>query len=110
LPAHYRGREAEITHDENTYIPQSSEHGALEQGLLVVLRVDRRVQGRVVIGAQPVSVQHVPPFLLAIALHLLASVAADGRQALEAPAAPDFDSLELRREYPPTPADALQKF
>ena len=73
-----------------TYAP---EWRAPDHGLLIMPRVDRLV----VAGLHLVPSQLVPPFLLTVATHHL--VAANNRQFREAPAASDFDGLEVGRIY-----------
>ena len=73
-----------------TYAP---EWRAPDHGLLIMPRVDWLV----VAGLLPeVPIQIVPPFLLTVATHhLVADV--NNRQFREAPAASDFDGLEVGR-------------
>ena len=68
-----------------------------EESLLVVRGVARREEGWVVTDVQPVPLELVPPVLLAVHgdTASISTVGVGGREAPQAPAAPETDSLEL---------------
>ena len=75
----------------------SPENGGPQQSLLVVRGVAWREEGWVVTDFQPVPLELVPPVLLAVHgdTASISTVGVGGREAPQAPAAPETDSLEL---------------
>ena len=75
----------------------SPENGGPQQSLLVVRGVARSEEGGVVTDVQSIPLEVVPPVLLAV--HgdkgSMSTAAVSGREAPQAPAAPETDSLEL---------------
>ena len=75
----------------------SPENGGPQQSLLVVRGVARSEEGGVVTDVQSIPLEVVPPVLLAVHgdTASISTAAVSGREAPQAPAAPETDSLEL---------------
>ena len=75
----------------------SPENGGPQQSLLVVRGVARREEGGVVTDVQSIPLEVVPPVLLAVHgdTASISTVGVGGREAPQAPAAPETDILEL---------------
>ena len=77
----------------------SAEHRHSRQGLLVVQRVARLEEGRVMANLQPVPLQFLPPVLLAVHNGTLLVVQADSWKAPDAPTAPEPDGLKFGSKH-----------
>lgn len=79
----------------------SAENGGSQQSLLVACGVARREEGWVVTDVQPVPLEVVPPVLLAVHRDKasISTSVVSGREAPQAPAAPESDSLQLRGKH-----------
>jgi len=75
----------------------SPENGGPQQSLLVVRGVARSEEGGVVTDVQSIPLEVVPPVLLAVHgdTASISTVGVGGREAPQAPAAPETDILEL---------------